>query len=466
MVARLVVDALWRHRWGYLVLSGILLVCWLMYVTGGDNVLELSITTLSLIFAAVFGPMFAIAALGVRELRHLPVTQRDLWRATWVVATVVSTALLLLTKLISALLVAANGGTSKISTEAMLLSAVYDFTWAGALLLLLPLLGYGGHAVARSGAVAASLPAAVSIVAALACFALPILVSDALPTRVGEFTSATTAVLIAGLAIAVGAVAWTPQRGVMAAERAQAQRAVILAGTATRRRLVDRLTGMSRVVVPHLLATVALPVGAGLALAAYGVISGSGPWWFVPRAPTVFDPMDTGEYGLTLFVLVPCGVVTMLSLWAPWARLLKVLPLSAGQINALLLLTPFATWTILWLLGWSAYVFAYGTPHTLRVEFVFGIAAIGALAHAFLLRFQGSPATVWIIALSGGLMPQLVKVALRDGAVPQIVFAVIGAVALCTAAFVNHRTLTRSTSSSLAYRRLQQPFGISAKLMR
>ena len=215
-------------------------------------------------------------------------------------------------------------------------------------------------------------------------------------------------------------------------------------------------------VVPHLLATLALPVGACLALAAYGVISGSGPWWFVPQAPTVFDPADTGDRGLTYFVLLPCAVVTMVGLWTPWARLLKVLPLSVRQINALLLLTPFATWTILWLLGWSAYAFAYGTPRTLRVEFVFGMAAIGALAHAALLRVQGSAASFWIIALIGGLMPQLVKVGLRDGTVAQVVFAVIGAIALCTAAFVNHRTLTRSTSSSRAYRRPQPPFGVPA----
>jgi hypothetical protein len=42
----------------------------------------------------------------------------------------------------------------------------------------------------------------------------------------------------------------------------------------------------------------------------------------------------------------------------------------------------------------------------------------------------------------------------------QVVFAVVGAIALCTAAFVNHRTLTHSTSSSPAYQRPQAPFGI------
>jgi hypothetical protein len=173
----------------------------------------------------------------------------------------------------------------------------------------------------------------------------------------------------------------------------------------------------------------------------------------------VFDPADSGDRGLTYFVLLPSAVVTMMGLWNPWARLLKVLPLSVRQINALLLFTPFATWTILWLLGWSVYVFTYGIPRTPRIEFAFGMAAIGALAHAVLLRFQSSTGTFWIIAFLGGLLPQLVKVGLRDGTVPQIVFALIGAVALCTAAFVNHHTLTRSTSASRAYRRPLPPFG-------
>ena len=307
--------------------------------------------------------MAAIATMGLRELRHLPVTNRDLWRAT-VGRRAPSSQLesCWSTKTISALLVAAFGGSPAVSAGAILLSAVYDFTWAGTVLPLFPLLGYAGHAVAHRGTLAALCADAAPTAAVLAGFGLPILVSDALPTRIGEFTPATIGVLVAGLAIALGALAWTPQRGVLAGERAQARRAVVLPGAATRARLIDRLTGISRVAVPYLLTAFALPVGVCLALAAYGVSSGTGPWWFVPHAPTVFDPADTGDRGLTYFVLLPCAVVTMLGLWTPWARLLKVLPLSVRQINALLLLTPFATWMILWLLGWSAYAFAYGTP--------------------------------------------------------------------------------------------------------
>ena len=107
---------------------------------------QISITALSLIFAAMLGPMFAIATMGLRELRHLPVTNRDLWRTTWVVATVVPAGVLLATKTISALLVAAFGGSPKVSAEAMLLSAVYDFTWAGAMLPVFPLLVFASAA--------------------------------------------------------------------------------------------------------------------------------------------------------------------------------------------------------------------------------------------------------------------------------------------------------------------------------
>jgi hypothetical protein len=480
VVGRLVFDVLWRNRWFYVLAGVFLLPCWLMFgMVSRSNPLPISFTAFSLIFAAVLGPMVVITTMSLRELRHLPVTNRDLWRTTWIAATVVSAGVLLATKTIIVLLVAAFGGSPKVSAEEILFSTVYDFSWAGALLLLFSLLSYTGHAGAHGGTLAKSLAPAGSIVAILACFGLPILVSDALPTRADQLTSATTGVLIAGLAIAFGALAWTPRRGALTGERARAafapkalppslklrRTAAALAEAGRRaspklqRRRADRLTGIPRVIVPHLLATLALPVGACLVLASYGVITGSGPWWFMPQAPTVFDPADIGDRGLTYFVLLPCGVVTMVSLWTPWARWLKVLPLSVRQINALLLFTPFATWTILWLLGWSAYVFAYGTPRTLRVEFVFGMAGIGALGHAALLRFQGSAATVWILAFSGGLMPQWVKLGLHDGIVAHVVFAVIGAIALSTAAFVNHRTLTRSTSSSLTYRRPQSPFG-------
>ena len=155
-------------------------------------------------------------------------------------------------------------------------------------------------------------------------------------------------------------------------------------------------------------------------------------------------------------------VMAMQGLWTPWTRLLKALPFSVRQINALLLFTPFATWTILWLLGWFGYALAYGTPQTLRVGFVFGMAGLPRSCTLPCSAFRAAQALAGSLR-HGGLMPQLAKIGLSDSPVTQIVFAVIGAIALCLAAFINHRTLTRSTSSSRAYRRPQPAFGMPAK---
>jgi hypothetical protein len=148
-----------------------------------------------------------------------------------------------------------------------------------------------------------------------------------------------------------------------------------------------------------------------------------------------------------------------LGIWTPWARLLKVLPLSSTQINTLLLISPFATWTVLWILGWSAYALAYGASDNLRIEFTIGMASISALVHAVMLRVQGGFGTIWVMVALGGLMAPMVKIGLRDEIAYQIAFGIIAASALGMAAFINHRTLTRSTSSSRPYRLPRAPFG-------
>ena len=107
----------------------------------------------------------------------------------------------------------------------------------------------------------------------------------------------------------------------------------------------------------------------------------------------------------------------------------------------------------------SVYSLAYGTPPTLRVDLAFGLAGVAALMHAALLRFQGSIGLIWFVILVSVLWPQLMKVGLSDATAAHRVFAVIGAIAFGAAAFVNHRTLTRSTSSSPAYRLPAMSFG-------
>jgi hypothetical protein len=452
MAGRLVADTLWRNRWLYAA-SGVCLVpSWLLFgMISRPNPVPIGSTAISLLFAVLLGPSVVSATMSLREFQHLPITARDQWRAMWVVATVVPAGLLLSTKGFSALLVAASGGSPQLSTEEMLLSAMFDFSWTGVVLPVFAGLGYGGPGVARSGATAPKLTGTVPIVVVVACFGLPIVVDRALPEDLGEFTSRTSGVLVACLAIALGAVVWQPRRGLLAGERAHRRRAS-LSGVSTRTRQIDRLTGAARVAVPSVVATVAVAAGSCLALAVYGVLSGSGAWWFVPQTKDLFDPQDVGDRGLTFLVLTPLFVVVVQGCWTRWARLLKVLPLSAKQINALFLLTPLATWALLWLLGFWVYSLAYGTPPMSRVDLAFGLAGVAAITQAALLRFQGSIGRIWIVILVSALWPQMMKVGLSGATTDHGVFAVIGVVAFCAAAFINHRTLTRSTSSSPAYR--------------
>ena len=87
------------------------------------------------------------------------------------------------------------------------------------------------------------------------------------------------------------------------------------------------------------------------------------------------------------------------------------------------------------------------------------MAAISALVHAALLRVQGSAGPMFVMGAIGALLPLVAKAGLRDDAVSQIVFALISASALCLAAYINHWTLTRSSSSASAYRQPRAPFG-------
>ena len=136
MVGRLVFDVLWRNRWFY-VLSAC--SCSLAGSCSGWPVAQSLADQHGGVLAHLRGGVGAHGRHHDDEFAgasSLPVTTRDLWRATWIVATVVSAGILLATKTISVLLVLAFGGSPKISAEALLLSALYDFAWAGTMLPL------------------------------------------------------------------------------------------------------------------------------------------------------------------------------------------------------------------------------------------------------------------------------------------------------------------------------------------
>ena len=222
-------------------------------------------------------------------------------------------------------------------------------------------------------------------------------------------------------------------------------------------RWLDRLTGLSRIAVPYLLWMLALPTAVAMGLAGYGLLAGRDLLWFVPPDGQLVDPAD-GEVNFVVFLL--SFLVTLVAPWTTWARLLKVVPLSVRSINALLVLTPFLTWMLLMTAGCVAHGLLRGAPLALRVDLVIGLGGIGALAHAGLLRFQGSPGMFWIFPVASVPLRHMLEAGLADSS--RVIFAAAGAVAAIAATGINHATLTQSTSSSAPYRRPQTPFGPAA----
>jgi mannose/fructose/N-acetylgalactosamine-specific phosphotransferase system component IIC len=90
------------------------------------------------------------------------------------------------------------------------------------------------------------------------------------------------------------------------------------------------------------------------------------------------------------------------------------------------------------------------------------LGSISALGHALMFRY-GHAGSIWIWVSMGALMQAATRLSTsRSSQTAEAFVIAAGLAALAVAAFVNHRTLTRSTSTSKAYRRESMPFGLSA----
>ena len=454
MVRRVVSDVMWRARWIYLSGAAFLLPAWVLYARIGPDFREFPVPALSMTVAAGLGPLFAMSSMGARVLRHLPLTGRDLRLVTWIIATIVPTALLCVLKILSVLIVTVFGATSKLSAQTIVLSAVFDFAWTGTLLYLWLRLDAAVYAASDWGLAARACGATGSLLVVLGGIAAPMALSDLVPARVDAMAWPAVAGLAAGVALNVAALRWVPSRGTFAGDRPRAWWRPAAPAVSISTRRIDRLTGLSRIAVPYLLWMLALPAAAAMGLAGYGLVAGRGAWWFVPPNGLLVNPAD-GE--VSFVVLIPALVGTMIGAWTTWARVLRMVPLSVRQINALLVLTPFVTWMLLMTLLNVGFSLARGLFVTPRLDLVLGLAGIAAFAHAFMLRYQGSSGRFWVIVMTSSLISKILEAGIADGT--HVWFAAVGGLAAIAAIGVNHATLTQSTSSSAPYRRPQTPFG-------
>lgn len=461
MILRLITDAVWRTRLMYLWMFPIVLLLWAI-VAYGDAPIAMGLT-LSLTLAYAFGPIASITAVGLREVRVLPVTNRELWLTTWATSTLVGPLFLLVVQLLAATGVQAITGSTAVTAEALLLSTVYAFAYAGTLLSVGPLLGYASNNIESRR------PRWVWIALTVACFLVfiggfgfPWLVAADLPVAIDQFTAPTAMALAACLLVTGGAWAWTPRRGGIVTGN-QAARRVGAASTPRRRpRFADRFTGIARIAWSHGSLTVVTSLIVIVAFAAYWAlfVSDEGLRAFMQRAALLpFDsPFQTDRddfRGMT--ILVAFMAVAGNGVWNPLARQLKALPLTVREINGLFLATPLATWTLIWIVLIITHRAVTGSfPGTLRLDVLVLAGGTSALGHTLALRFQRGAGVPWIFMPFGIATSILTK---SVGSAPSgwasLALMMTGLTALGLAALVNHRTLTRSTSSANAYQRRQ-----------
>jgi hypothetical protein len=469
VLLRLVNDAIWRQRWAYLPLGLLALVSWMISVEG-ETAAGLRN---SLMMAYGIGPLAAIAGTSLREMRILPVTNRELWLSTWMVAVVAGPAFLVITALLAATIMLAATGHSPISAETIVLFALYAFLYCGALLPAGPLMGYSiGYASVRKPrwlwiAISTMLPLAF-----IGGLGFPWLFARLLPLSFDQFSIPTASVLVIGLLLTASGWAWTPQRGGSTrAEQSSSHRGSAAAGTPER--LADRFTGLARIYVSHAAVTLAvsgLVAGGFVAYWAYArreetlvsFMQLTGLLPFMTSAPLVNDGL--GEFTILAAVMLVAGS----GIWHPFAKQLKVMPLTVVELNALFVTTPLITWALIWLVLLAVHVTVAGTvPPTLRLEMFMFAAGATAFGHMLALRFKrAGMAFPWFVGPLGIAVSILGQTAGTSPSSHQsLALASGGLVGFAIAAVVNHRTLTRSTSSANAYR-AQLPIGVNAPAAR
>lgn len=445
-VGRLVLGLLRRTRWNFL--TWIWMVALLMGTLADRGASVTWVLAASMGLAFLLG-LQTVEGAGRREHRVLPVTDRDIWTTRWLSATCVVPFFLFATKCLGLMWiwVAGYGSGTFMTPETLLLSTLFDFVYVGASMPAPLLLASAATVLARwQGRSAFFVSLALMPVLFLLCIGGPLFFARTLPTHIADFSTTNMVVLLLGVAMSVGALVWTPRRGGDSLTFWSKSHETA-SSPAIQRKPDDSLTGVFGVLRAHVIATFVLSV-LGIAVA-FGAMP------LLPR-PVGAD----FRFASGMFLIFTFMGVGMFGIWTPWARRLKVLPLSVNQVNGLFTLTPLVTWLEVWLLLMLAQTLA-GRPiyEELRPLAVFMYAGFSAMTHACELRVRGNAAgqsiasTAWLVAAVAVGMALFGKPDLWA----RLLVLATGILSLAGAALLNHYTLTRSTSSARIYRTLGIP---------
>jgi hypothetical protein len=333
--------------------------------------------------------------------------------------------------------------------EAAVVHAAFEFVYLGVLVTMTPALLVGGAALHQRSRVGGYALFGLCIV----LVGLPFLATS-LPSSFAAIPSGVVVLLILGAMVSIVPLVRTP--------RSLGNRVLQMAPSRRLRRprpgLIDQLSGLSRLVPGQL--------GTALGICAFVFGIELFPILLLGGPPSGTDPLEAT--GLLPFisnqsnadVLLKSGVSMYLAVSMPsglrdWLRQLKLLPLATWQLVALISSGPVIVAATFWMILAAVHAFATGElPTDLRGGLFLFVAGLGTLLNAVWIHRRG-------LALVA-LMPVAILMPRMPGLVDSPYgLPALGVLFIAAGLALNHRTVTRATSSSNTYRPIRQLFGIA-----
>jgi hypothetical protein len=377
-----------------------------------------------------------------RAIHQLPVSQREIWRAGWIVATLGATAFTFAAKVLSFVMPSVR---ASIALPDILLSTVYDFSAAGiscglVIVATRPRPARGPFHYPWpifKGLAEITLPLGLMV-----GVYVPMWLSYAPPAHWTALGGRAVVVLLAALALTVATYFHSP------GQQAPANRAARPSSPAAVRQSGRfAVTGLPRLLI-HEYAWTAM-IGAGLAAgaAAFVIVVVSvrhGPQDLFELLTGMLlmvdgntsSPLTRGTATFNLLLAYAFFAATVVARFPAMVRHLRALPLGTTRLNALLLAWPSVIWLSLWAALALLHYAVLGTGLTsVRADIFVAVVGFSALVQSLRLRLTGT-AKVLAFCASGGVPPLLLV-----GTTPPAMLALAGAVSLTAAALINRQAL-------------------------
>jgi len=157
-------------------------------------------------------------------------------------------------------------------------------------------------------------------------------------------------------------------------------------------------------------------------------------------------------------------VIGFTNIWIPFARQLRVLPLSPRQVAAAFLGVPLLMWVIVWLIFVAVYITFVGMPASFRLDALIAGSGTTALANTISWRWQNRLYGMVGFGLIYGFWTAASIGALVAGNPRSGTFVMVtGIVFLVAAVWLCLHTIRHANSASAAYQRPPRFFDTPAR---